>query len=365
LSEKIKSIGIIGGGQLGLMMMDAAHKLGLKVNILDPGADCPAASVADYFICADYDDENAVQSLCKLSDAVTYEFENVPYQIIEKFSKQYNIPQGAKPLYISQHRLREKNSANKAGLNVGKYMPVNTQKMLENAIADIGYPCVLKTCQFGYDGKGQVVLKSKTDLQAAQKLVKSGDCILESFIAFENEASVIMIKNKAGDEVFMPIARNIHKNNILFKSIVPSGLGEKIEANMQTQAKKLMDYLDIDGILAIEFFVCNDGVYFNEMAPRPHNSGHFSIEGCKASQFEQTIRAVANLPFGDGTLIQPTVMVNVLGQDEKEARQYKSQNAFLHMYGKTKAKHNRKMGHMTFIGEKIKDVLKIADTFLK
>ena len=363
--EDIKSIGIIGGGQLGLMMMDAAINLGLKVNILDPDKTCPASGKADTFILSKFDDRKNIERLCKISDVVSYEFENIPYEIVEKFSTVYNIPQGAKPLYLSQHRRREKLAAKESGLNVGAFMSVIDEKTLKSAIEKLGYPCVLKTCQFGYDGKGQVVLKSDLDLDIARKLVSSAECILESFINFSCEASVIIIKNKNGDHAIMPIAKNIHKNNILFKSIVPSGLDEKIEDDMRAQAKKFVDYLGIVGILAIEFFICSDGVYFNEMAPRPHNSGHYSIEGTKASQFEQAVRAICGLPFGQSKLLQPTVMVNILGQDMIKAKALKCSSATVHLYGKKDAKHNRKMGHITFIGDKIEDVLIDSNLFLK
>ncbi len=363
--DEIKSIGIIGGGQLGLMMMDAAHGLGLKANILDPDDTCPASKEADVFIKSKFDDEANIEKLCKISDTVSFEFENIPYEIVEKFSQKYNIPQGAKPLYISQHRMREKNSAKEAGMNVGGFLPVSSEAELISAVEKLGYPCVLKTCQFGYDGKGQVVLKSDNDLDVALPLAESCECILESFINFECEASVILIKDKNGEFVFMPIAKNIHRNNILFKSIVPSGLSEKIEEDMRAQAKKLVDYLGIDGILAIEFFVCTDGVYFNEMAPRPHNSGHYSIEGCKSSQFEQIVRCVCGLPFGDSKLIQPTVMVNVLGQDMDNAKSFNKKGATVHLYGKKEAKHNRKMGHITFVGDDIDRVINDSNEFLK
>ncbi len=352
-------IGIIGGGQLGMMMTEAAHELGHQVAILDPTPQSPAGQIADREIVAAYDDELAIEQLCQNSDVVTYEFENVPYTSVEKFKHRYNIPQGEMPLYLSQDRLREKEAAVKSGAKSGAYCPVFSVDDLRKALSQLGYPCVLKTCSGGYDGKGQVVIRSEENLEAAAEMAANARCILEKFVPFDCEISVIVTRSINVEMTTLPITQNIHRDNILFMSIAPAPIASDIIEKADKMARTMMNNFGFVGTLAIEMFVVGQDVLFNEMAPRPHNSGHYSIEGCETSQFEQHIRAITGAPLTPTTLKQPTIMVNYLGQHTeavKKMEQLQLPNLFIHDYGKAKPAHNRKMGHLNFINMSIDEV---------
>ncbi len=355
----IEKIGIIGGGQLGMMMTEAAHLLGYKVTTLDPTPQSPAGQIADEEIIAAYDDEVSLASLCEKTDVVTYEFENVPYTSVQKFKEQYNIPQGEMPLYLSQDRLREKEAAHKAGATCGPYSAVDSKEALVAGLAELGYPCVLKTCSGGYDGKGQVVLRSEEDIPTAALLAEKQSCILEKFIHFQCEISVIVTRSMSGEMTTLPVTQNIHRNNILFMSIAPAPINPAIVTKAEAMARTMMENFGFVGTLAIEMFVVEDGVIFNEMAPRPHNSGHYSIEGCITSQFEQHVRAITGMPLGETTLKQPTIMVNYLGQHVEAVQKIVGcnlPNVYIHDYGKAQPAHNRKMGHITFTHYSVQEV---------
>ncbi len=355
----MKKIGIIGGGQLGMMMTEAAHLLGYKVTILDPTPKSPAAQIADKEIVAAYDDERCIEALCEQSDVVTYEFENVPYTSVKKFKEKYNIPQGEMPLYLSQERLREKEAASKAGAVCGPYRAVHTPADVITGLEALGYPCVLKTCSGGYDGKGQVVLRSEELLPEAMLLAEKQTCILEKFIPFDCEISVIVTRSITGEMTTLPVTQNTHRDNILFISIAPAPVAATIIEKAEAMARTMMTNFGFVGTLAIEMFVVGEEVLFNEMAPRPHNSGHYSIEGCVTSQFEQHVRAITGMPLGETTLKQPTIMVNYLGQHVEAVQRIAEQNlanVYIHDYGKAKAVHNRKMGHITFTHYTIEEV---------
>jgi len=350
--KNIKNIGIIGGGQLGMMMAEAAHKLGYKTVVLDPTPNCSCAQVCKNQIVGNYDDIEKLEELGKATDVITYEFENVPYGVIEKLKTQYNIPQGERPLYLSQDRLREKQAAIESGAKVADHQSVANKKELENALEKIGYPAVLKTCSGGYDGKGQVVIYSNEQMPEAYELVKHNHCILEQFIKFDMEISIVVTRGIRKGICTFPITQNIHRDNILYMSIAPAPIHKSIQNKVEMLAKKMAKNMGIVGTIAFEFFVVGNDVIFNEMAPRPHNSGHYTIEGCETSQFEQHIRAICGLPLGKTDLLQPTIMVNYLGQHVEgiaQMRKMKLPNTFIHDYGKAKALKNRKMGHVTFI----------------
>ena len=360
----MKKIGIIGGGQLGMMMAEAAHQLGFQVIVLDPTPLCPCGQIAEEQIIANYDDVIKIEELCQKTDVVTYEFENIPYSSVKELKTKYNIPQGELPLFLSQHRLREKKAAVEAGIKCSDYFSVNSVFGLSRAIKAIGYPSVLKSCSGGYDGKGQVVLHSAAQLPEAVILSASSECMLEKFIPFDCEISVIVTRSIHGEISTLPVSQNIHKDNILFMSIIPASISENVLKKADEMARKMMLHLGFVGTLAIELFVVGDDVLFNEMAPRPHNSGHYSIEGCVTSQFEQHIRAITGMPLGSTTLKQPTIMVNYLGQHIegiKKLREADLPSIFIHDYGKVEAKHNRKMGHVTFLNytkEEVSDLLR-------
>lgn len=356
------TIGIVGGGQLGRMMALSAKTMGYKVIILDPALNSPAAQVADEQIVASYDDDSAWEQLVSRSSVITYEFENVDCDLAKKYASA--IPQGYKALQVAQHRLKEKNFAKEAGIVCSAYKVVNNYEDLKEATVALGYPCVLKTCRYGYDGKGQMLLHSDADLTKCKEILHQ-ECILESFVSFEKEISVIVTRNK--DEiVYFPVSENEHVNGILKYSLVPARIDCDLTTQAQEIAATLIEKLDYNGTLAVELFVSNGQLYFNEMAPRPHNSGHYSIEGCNYSQFTTHIRAICGLPLKQVVLREPTVMVNVLGQDLPKALSYIQKDtkidSYLHLYGKDEAVVNRKMGHLTLWGTELEQLYKISKT---
>ncbi len=339
-------IGIIGGGQLGQMLAISALKMGHTVMVLDPNPKCSASLYAEVIV-GEYKDEMKVQELCDACDVVTYEFENVPASVVER----EKIPQGFRPLALSQNRNVEKQNARNAGLLVNKTYMIQRLEDLEIAAKEIGLPLLLKTASGGYDGKGQVWVSEVKPFD-----VLSVECIAEEVINFDYEISVIAVRGFDGKVVTLPVPRNIHKNNILHMSVVPNE-DEFINTSAKNYAKQLLENSDIYGICAIEFFVKGDKVYFNEMAPRPHNSGHYSIEGCDYSQFDLALKALLKEELPNPTLLQPTIMVNYLGQHVEVIRNLNE--GVIHDYGKEDARNNRKMGHITFINKTEQEVTKI------
>ena len=349
--EKMKTIGIIGGGQLGLMIAEQAHVLGVRAVALDPAPDAPAFRVCDDHIVAAYDNAAALERLCRQSDAVTYEFENVPGDILIPLCGKYNIPQGYKPLYDSQDRLREKTNARDHGLRTPGFAAVDDEASLRAAVRELGLPAVLKTRTLGYDGHGQLVLRSEADIERALPLL-SVPCILEEFIPFDSEASIVMVADKE-HVVSFPVGRNIHRDGILDLSIVPAAADAEVLARMKAQSERFMRSCGYEGILAIEYFIRGGEIYFNEMAPRPHNSGHYTIEGCTTNQFRELVRYLVGEPLQEPRLVAPTVMKNILGQDLEAARAVEREgrpDVYVHIYGKTESRPKRKMGHITFVG---------------
>lgn len=345
-------IGIIGGGQLGKMMAQSAKRQGYGVIILDPQKNCPAAQVCDKQIVASYNDAQALKKLNDCCSVITYEFENVDCQMISQMIDKTKFPQDINILEITQDRLREKSFLSDCQINIAPFVPVSTIEALELAIAQIGFPCVLKTTRFGYDGKGQVVLKSFSDILSAKQLVEQGDCVLEGWINFEKEVSIMISRNAKGESSIFPISENKHINNILHTSIVPANVSDGLRQTIIHIAEKIAEQLQLVGTLGIEFFVDkNEKVYVNELAPRPHNSGHYTIEACNFSQFDTSIQSVLNLPMPNIKLLSPVVMVNVLGQYLTAIETLKKEKAnwHFHDYGKLESKTNRKMGHITIL----------------
>ncbi|MCU5330307.1 MULTISPECIES: 5-(carboxyamino)imidazole ribonucleotide synthase [Bacillus] len=358
-----KTIGIIGGGQLGRMMALAAKEMGYKIAVLDPTKNSPCAQVADIEIVAPYDDLKAIQHLAEISDVVTYEFENIDYRCLKWLEKHAYLPQGSQLLSKTQNRFTEKNAIEKAGLPVATYRIVQNQDQLTEAITELSYPSVLKTTTGGYDGKGQVVLRSEADVDKARELANAAECILEKWVPFEKEVSVIVIRSVSGETKVFPVAENIHVNNILHESIVPARITEELSQRAIAYAKVLADELELVGTLAVEMFATADGeIYINELAPRPHNSGHYTQDACETSQFGQHIRAICNLPLGETNLLKPVVMVNILGEHiEGVLRQVnRLTGCYLHLYGKEEAKAQRKMGHVNILNDNIEVALEKA-----
>ncbi|MFX3672953.1 MAG: 5-(carboxyamino)imidazole ribonucleotide synthase [Paenisporosarcina sp.] len=355
-----QTIGIIGGGQLGRMMALAAKEAGYKIAVLEPSMDSPCGQVADIRIVAQYNDEAALEELAEVSDVITYEFENIDYEGLKRLTEMAYVPQGAELVRITQNRVTEKLAIVNAGCPVAPYIVANTYEELVNQIDEIGYPCIVKTAQGGYDGKGQQQLNSKDDLPLAQKLLEHSQCVAEGFVSFEREISVIVQRNGNGQSYCLPVGENIHVHHILHETIVPARISVETYNKAIEAAKKIADYLQLVGTLAVEMFVLKDGqIIINELAPRPHNSGHYSIEACNVSQFGQHIRAICGWPLRKPKLWAPSIMVNLLGQHvvplTNSITKYPEWS--VHLYGKTEAKVNRKMGHVTIMTENIEETL--------
>ena len=362
------TIGIIGGGQLGRMMAISAKQMGYKVAVLEPATLGPLAQVADVEINASYDDEVALNKLLSISDVVTYEFENINSDVIQKFASVDYIPQGHRPLAMTQHRYIEKTAINDCGFKTALFEKVNNFSQLKEAVQKIGYPSILKTVSGGYDGKGQWTLKSESDLEHVQSVVETQNCILEGFVPFTKEISVIVTRGTNKQVETFPVVENIHRNHILHLSIVPARIDAYLSQKAEKIAATLIEKLDFVGTLAIEMFVVEDDIIINELAPRPHNSGHYTIDACNVSQFEQHIRAVCGLPLIKPTLIQPAVMVNLLGQHVEYTLNLWTKPEFsdakLHLYGKEEMRANRKVGHLTFMNESEEKLEETVNQFL-
>lgn len=355
-----QTIGIVGGGQLGKMMAVSAKRQGHRVIILDPTPDCPAAQVSDEHIVCAYDDAVGMEELVQKSTVLTYEFENIDSDLLDKMTTKTNFPQTTKPLRLLQNRIQEKSFLESIQVPVGKWFSITTEVELIKAMEELHSKAVLKTTRFGYDGKGQFILKNREDIPNAIHLLQSGECILEQFIPFEKELSVMISRNVLGETSIFPVSENIHRENILHLSIVPARIDDAISRTVQQLAIRIANELNLVGTLGIECFLMQDGSFFvNEIAPRPHNSGHYSIEACNFSQFDTSIQSVLQLPMPDIQLFTPVVMVNVLGQhvDQVFALKSKKKNWHFHDYGKHESKHNRKMGHITILTKDIEQTL--------
>lgn len=368
------TIGIIGGGQLGRMMALAARAMGFKIAVLDPTPNSPCGQVADVEITASFQDLKALENLVEISDVLTFEFENVDYEGLKLVEASGKLPQGTTLLKISQNRWLEKEALLNAGVAVAPYFTVEnieelkeSLKLLEspkstlsrglsstlsngdgnNSSLSKGVKGILKTAMGGYDGKGQVVIRGEGDVLAAQQLL-SVPCVLEKWIPYTMELSVVVVRSTTGEVQCFPPAQNIHRNNILHQSIIPADISTAVEEKATQIALKIANHFDLIGTLAIEFFLTEDGnLLVNEIAPRPHNSGHWTMDGCTVSQFEQHIRAICGWKLIEPRILFPTVMTNILGEDLADVMQelpHKSDTK-VHLYGKAEAKKGRKMGH--------------------
>lgn len=360
------TIGILGGGQLGRMMALSAREMGYGIAVLEPSENSPCGQVADVEVVAAYDDLNGAKQLLNNCDVLTYEFENIDSETADWLEGNGYLPQGSKLLSITQHRGKEKNAINAAKIKVAPYELVNSKEDLIAAVSKLGLPSVLKTCRGGYDGKGQFVIKSDDQIeQAFQELAPHGELVLEKWITFEKELSVIVTRNPSGEAKTFPVAENIHRNNILHLSIVPARVSEDIKRKAKEVALHLANYFELVGTLAVEMFLTNTGeIYVNELAPRPHNSGHYTIDACATSQFDQHIRAICNWPLGDTELLKPAVMVNILGEHLSKVLEMipEMSQCHLHLYGKTEAKQGRKMGHLTVLADTVEAALEMIDS---
>lgn len=358
--EQGQTIGIIGGGQLGQMLAFSAKSSGMKVIVLDPDPQCPTGQVCDQQIVAPYDDHKAIQLLARQADVLTYEFENVDLDALDSVKGQVSIPQGTDLLRITKDRIREKTFLREHGFQTAPFKAINNKRDFDDGIHELGFPCYLKTCEGGYDGKGQVRLNRVDDLSQVNEILKHCPCILEKAVDFVCECSVMVGRNGDGEISVFPVSENIHHHQILHESIVPARISSKTATIAEETAIRVAHALNLCGILGIEMFIGKNGqVYINELAPRPHNSGHYSIEACNFSQFDVHNRAICNWPMPKIKLLNKVVMVNVLGQHVKPVKQlvFNKPNWHFHDYGKADARLNRKMGHITILTNSIDQTL--------
>ncbi|HCL66439.1 MAG TPA: 5-(carboxyamino)imidazole ribonucleotide synthase [Rhizobium sp.] len=351
----VTTIGIIGGGQLGRMLAIAASRLNFRTVVLEPQADCPAAQLANSQITASYSDPVALAELAAACDVVTYEFENVPVEAAEMLARNIPVYPPPKALEVAQDRLAEKRFLNSCGIPTARFHAIDNQRDLEAALADFGGSGVLKTRRLGYDGKGQRVFHSPDDNPAGAFEALGGvPLILESFVPFEREISIIAARGMDGTVACYDPAENVHRGGILDTSTVPARIIPETADAAREAATRLLDALAYVGIVGIEFFVLPDGsLVANEIAPRVHNSGHWTEAACVISQFEQHIRAITSLPLGDPARHSDCVMTNLIGDDILRLPDWLARrNTLVHLYGKTESRPGRKMGHVTELTSK-------------
>lgn len=342
------TIGILGSGQLGRMLVIAAAQLGIKTHVFAPDADSsPAGELASTTTTAAYHNYASLDTFAASVDCVTSEFENIPADTMTHLEQICPVSPGTTALQIAQHRVREKSFARSHGIPTPDFWHVTDASSLHKAMAELKRPGVLKTCQFGYDGKGQIWVDPSSNLDSCIAAIGGGDLILEAAIDFDTEASFLVARAGDGRIATFPASLNRHKNGILAQSIGPAEISEHLLTSGQKAAQKLAEEMDLIGLLALETFITKDGVLlFNEMAPRPHNSFHWTIEGCATSQFTQLVRCLAGMPFGSTQSYGQWQMDNLLGEDMERLDQLASvAGLHIHLYGKTSAKNSRKMGH--------------------
>lgn len=351
------TIGIIGGGQLGKMMAPSAQKMGFKVVCLDPNADSPCRPVAHEFINAAYDDEQALQELGRKTDVITYEFENISADQLQHLTKQFNIPQGYQAIQLLQDRLTEKQTLEQAGSKIVPFLSVQSNDDLQTAINELGYPFILKTRFGGYDGKGQILVKDETNIEEAKALISNQECVAEQYLDLALEVSLTVTIGNQKQITYFPLQENEHRNQILFKTIVPARSDKEQEA--RDEVNKIIEAIHFVGTFTVEFFIDKDNhLFVNEIAPRPHNSGHYSIEACDYSQFDTHILAVTGQTLPNSVeILKPAVMMNLLGRDLDLLEDKFSDHPewHIHIYGKSERKPDRKMGHMTILTDDIDD----------
>lgn len=354
-------IGIMGGGQLARMLAIAAKQMGYKVAILDPTIDCPASQFANYHIKTAFDDINGLNELAKLADVVTTEFENVPADSLKHLSYMINVFPHYAAVKVTQNRVLEKEFFSANGITTTKFARINNVTDLNQEI-NLLFPAILKTTTLGYDGKGQINVTNLTELKEAFTTLKEVPCILEQKVELKTEVSIIVARNEK-EKIAYQISENQHKNSILDITIVPARIDDILKNKIIKIALHVIEKLDYIGVLAIEFFIdTNNNILANEMAPRPHNSGHYTLDACVTSQFEQQLRAICNLKLGKTDLMHNAIMLNLLGDiwphklahPTWERILTKYDNLKLHLYEKVEARMGRKMGHLTILGDDLK-----------
>lgn len=350
------TIGIIGGGQLGRMLAMAAARLGYRTHVFTPEKDSPAEQVASKTTVANYSDEEALRQFAESVAVVTYEFENIPHTSLSLLENAVQVSPSADILRLSQHRAREKSFLNEHGIFTAPFLPVRSAEELAKACREVGMPGVLKTAELGYDGKGQLRVQEGNDPSKLWQELGSNDAVYEGYIAFQCEISVIVARNETSGSICYPPVQNVHVQHILDTTIAPAPIAKDIRKKAEDIAKQIAELLDLRGLLAVEMFVTPEGdVLVNELAPRPHNSGHWTMDACIISQFEQAIRAICGLPLGTTRRLYNAVMKNLIGDEVQKWQEYmRMPNAKVHLYGKEEIRPGRKMGHVTIIGKKSK-----------
>ena len=361
------TLGMLGGGQLGRMFTIAARTMGYEVVVLDPDKESPAGKLATTHICADYSDQAALDQIAKTCDAVTTEFENVPASTLEALAKTSPVRPGAKAISIAQDRIHEKNFLKDNGFYTAPFAVIHSLEDLQKSISEIGTPAILKVSRFGYDGKGQFGINAESDIEKAWETLEGEACVLEQRMPLDIEVSVVLARGIEGEVITYPVSENIHEGGILDVTVVPARIDKNLETKVIDMAKEIATALDYVGIMAVEFFISNGKILVNEIAPRPHNSGHYTLDACMTDQFEQQVRAVCGLPLGETTLLSPVVMINMLGdiwhngEAPKWEKLLNHPNVKLHLYGKREARPGRKMGHFNVLSANINDALTLAE----
>ena len=360
------TLGVLGGGQLGRMFACAARVLGYRVIVLDPDPHSPAAQFADAHLCAGYDDQAALLELGKRCAAITTEFENVPARSLELLATLSTVRPAAGAVAIAQDRITEKSYLAEQGFPVTPFWVVRTEQELHEALSNIPAPAILKRSRLGYDGKGQAPVTNREHAVTAFHTLGDEPCVLEQRVSLEKEISVIVARGADGETACFPVAENQHQNGILDVSIVPARISVAVAKQAADMAIKLAERLDYCGVLAVEFFVlADDKLIINEIAPRPHNSGHATLDICVTSQFEQQVRTLCDLPLGNTRLLSPAVMVNLLGDLWTDGEPHwekllQHKQVKLHLYGKSEPRPGRKMGHFTCLDESLEQALETA-----
>ncbi len=360
------TLGVLGGGQLGRMFTTAAQTMGYKVVVLDPDPASPAGMLADIHLKADYRDAAALLHMANLCAAVTTEFENVPATSLEMLAKHCVVAPSPAAVAVAQDRLLEKTRAQEFGSATAPFANIEDEGFLVHAWSTMEGPCLLKTRRLGYDGKGQARVDSLDDLVTAFEHMGRVPCLLEGRLDLALEVSVVLARNPAGQIAFFPVAENRHRHGILDVSIVPARIPEGLAQEARDMAAHIAAGLDYVGVLAVEFFVLADGrIVFNEMAPRPHNSGHYTLDACACDQFQQQVRALCGLPLADPRQLSPVVMVNILGDIWRPEPAWDKLLAHpgvhLHLYGKAEARPGRKMGHYNCLAPTIQEAVDLAE----
>ena len=365
------TLGMLGGGQLGRMFVIAARTMGYEVLVLDPDADSPAGKMASRHLQAAYDDREALDDLAQHCAAISTEFENIPADTLDYLAKSLPVHPSASALRIAQNRVLEKRFFDRQGLNTTPYLAINSDADLALA-ENFKYPAILKTATLGYDGKGQFICNSFDELGTAYNQISSQVCVLEKKVDLNMEVSVVLCRSEAGDVDCFPVAQNEHRNGILDLSVAPAALSQKTADEVKQAAHTIADGLNYCGVLAVEFFISTDQqVLVNEMAPRPHNSGHFTIDACETSQFEQQVRMMCGISAGSSRQNSAVVMWNILGdiwpQDgtPEWGEVLRQGNLKLHLYGKTEARVGRKMGHINCLASDTIEARKQLDDIKK